>query len=120
MQRFGDPLGLDLEPLLAVGADLGERERGAIHLRGFAEQPQHFGHGLHGVGRFEQQSAGLGRGRQQPFALQQVLGVEDALGRGGEVYGIDAHGRGLYSRKALISLPQLGWGAPSQPPPKAL
>ncbi len=35
-QRFGDPLGLDLQPLLAVGADLGERQRGAVHLRGFA------------------------------------------------------------------------------------
>ena len=84
-QRFGDPLGLDLQPLLAVGADLGERERGAIHLRGFAQQAQHFGHGLHGIRRFEQQAAGLGRGRQQPFALEQVLGVEDALGGGGEV-----------------------------------
>ena len=81
---------------------------------------QHLGHGLHGVGRFEQQAAGLGRGRQQPFALQQVLGVEDALGRGGEVYGVDAHGRGLYSRKALISLPQLGWGARLPTPAQGL
>ena len=120
-QRFGDPLGLDLEPLLAVGADLGERERGAIHLRGFAEQTQHFGHRLHGVGRFQQQAAGLGRGRQQPFALQQVLGVEDALGRGGEVDGVDAHGRGLYSRKAIdCHLPQLGCGRSLPTPAQGL
>ena len=47
-------------------------------------------------GDFEQQAAGLGRGRQQPFTLLQVLVIEDALGSGGEVYGIDAHGRVLY------------------------
>src|SRR6187399_246225 len=58
-------LGLDLEPLLAVRTDLGERQGGAVHLGGFAQQAQHFGHGLHGVLGFEQQAAGLGRSRQQ-------------------------------------------------------
>jgi hypothetical protein len=35
-QGFVDPLGLDLEPLLAIGAVLGEGQGGAVHLGSFA------------------------------------------------------------------------------------
>jgi hypothetical protein len=96
LDRIADPLGLDLEPLLAVGPDLGECQGGAVHLGGFAQQAQHLGHDLHGVGGFEQQAARLGRGRQQPFALLEVLMVQDAFGGGREVDRVDAHGAILY------------------------
>ena len=107
-ERFADPLGLDLEPLLAVGADLGGGQGGAVHLRGFAQQAQYLGHDLHGVGGRQQQAAGLGRGREQPFTLLQGLMVEDALGSGGEVQGIDTHRAILYVQACHRGI--LNWG----------
>ncbi len=108
LHGLADPLGLDLEPLLAVGAQLREGQRGAVHLRGFAEQAQHLRHHFHGVRGFEQQAAGLRRGRQQPLTLLQVLVVQDALGGGGEVNRIDAHGAVLYD--SVHGWDILNWG----------
>ena len=57
---------------------------------------------------------------EAPDAMKAMPEVLRLLGEAAQVYGIDTHGHGLYSWKALISLPQLGWGPASQPPPSDL
>ena len=49
-----------------------------------------------GIGRFQQQAAGLGGRRQQAFPLLKVLVIQDAFGGGRKVDRIDAHGAVLY------------------------